>query len=95
MFNSQLADSFIINLFAKISLRKPESDTQLMEEVKSFGSGVGICGIIPLRPWLGERQQLRRGCKGRVRAARIDLIRANSRKGRGTLACYAQSPRSA
>ena len=55
----------------------------------------GLFGIIPLRPGLGERRRLRRGSTRRGRAARIDAMRANSRKGRGPLAGYTQSPRGA
>ena len=52
-----------------------------------------FCGKIPLCPGLGERRRCQRGSTRCGRAARIDPIRANSRKGRGSLAGYAQSPR--
>lgn len=41
-FYSQLADSLIDNRLDKRSLRQRESDTELMEEEQSFGSGVRI-----------------------------------------------------
>ena len=63
--------------------------------VRECCSIVGLCGIIPLRPGLVERQRYQRGRTRRGRAARIDPIRRSSRKGRGALANYVQSPRSA
>ena len=54
-----------------------------------------ICGIIPLCPGLGERRRCQRGSMRRRRAALIYPIRANSRKGRGSLAGYAKSHRGA
>ena len=51
-----------------------------------------ICGIITLRPELGGRRRLRRGSTRHGRAARIDPIRANSRKASGSMTSYAQSP---
>ena len=80
--------------FSSATPTTPEAAT--MRPERGYFTGCALdCGIIPLRPGLSERWRLRRGSTRLGRAARIDLIRANSRKGRGSLAGYEQSPRGA
>ena len=73
-----------------VTYRKSES-----KDVAKLAAENVECGIIPLRPGLGERRRFCRGSTRRGHTARIDLIRANSRKGRGSLAGCTQSSRSA